>query len=152
MNMEYGNTPSITHRVCIQSRDMGRVKVYLVLAMQDGRATGLWVTCDMVGSTLRGLLDQWAAAVREMLNKGTDASRLVELFAWHEFEPKGITDNPKLRFARSITDYAVRWAKGVVEGEKPATEATTGTTGTEDGKREDGRRGDGADALDERWH
>jgi ribonucleoside-diphosphate reductase alpha chain len=108
---------SVTQKVCIYSREFQRVKVFVTAEVEAGKVMGLHVTCDQVGTTMRGLLHNWAAGANKLLELGVGITELAALWAWHEYEPKGMTDNPKLPFARSIVDYVVRWAVGVEQGE-----------------------------------
>jgi ribonucleoside-diphosphate reductase alpha chain len=95
---------------------MGRVKVYLTAGLVEGRVGLLLVTCDVVGSSMRGLLDNWATMVRVCLDSGGTMEEVARAMAWHEYEPKGKTDNVDLPFARSVVDFAVRWALRQEEG------------------------------------
>ena len=106
----------VTHRVCIYSQEMGRVKVYLTAGLVEGRVGLLLVTCDVVGSSMRGLLDNWATMVRVCLDSGGTMEEVARAMAWHEYEPKGKTDNVDLPFARSVVDFAVRWALQLEKG------------------------------------
>ena len=116
--MRLGTYESVTVRVCIASQTAGRVKVYVTGVLVEGRIVGLLVTCDGVGTTLRGLLDNWCEMVRMALDAGVGLGEIREKMALHEYEPKGVTDceDPRLRFARSVVDWAVRWAGFVEEG------------------------------------
>ncbi len=51
---------------------------------------------------------------------------LVNKFSHSRYEPSGITNNPEVRIAKSITDYIFRWLaiKFLAAGERGAAELT----------------------------
>ena len=64
---------------------------------------------DESGSTLDGFADCWAIAVSMLLQHGVTVEKLFEKFAFQDFEPRGFTDNPKIKVARSVVDYVIRY-------------------------------------------
>lgn len=61
------------------------------------------------GSTMSGLLNAFATAISIALQYGVPLEVLVRAFAYTRFEPEGITGNPEIPFAKSLTDYVMRW-------------------------------------------
>ncbi len=61
------------------------------------------------GSVVSGLVDSFATSISIALQYGVPLKVLVDKFSHVRFEPSGITTNPDIRFAKSITDYIFRW-------------------------------------------
>ncbi len=61
------------------------------------------------GSVISGMVDSFATAISLALQYGVPLKVLVDKFVNVRFEPSGITTNPEIRFAKSITDYVFRW-------------------------------------------
>src|SRR6185295_1104224 len=61
------------------------------------------------GSTVSGLMDAFATAISMALQYGVPLQVLVDKFSHTRFEPSGLTGNPQIPFAKSITDYIFRW-------------------------------------------
>ena len=61
------------------------------------------------GSTVSGLFDVIATLISLCLQFGVPLKTLVKKFKDVRFEPSGITQNPKIRFAKSIVDYIFRF-------------------------------------------
>jgi ribonucleoside-diphosphate reductase alpha chain len=98
---------SVTHRAVIFAQE-GRVKFFITVGLfPDGRPGEIFLTCDESGSTLDGFCDCWAIAVSMLLQVGTPVSKLVEKFAFQDFEPRGECGG--MGFAHSVVDYVVRW-------------------------------------------
>jgi ribonucleoside-diphosphate reductase alpha chain len=77
------------------------------------------------GSTVSGLMDSFATGISLALQYGVPLKVLVNKFSHSRYEPSGITNNPEVRFAKSITDYIFRWLalKFLPAGERGAAEA-----------------------------
>jgi ribonucleoside-diphosphate reductase alpha chain len=100
---------SVTHRAVIWT-EAGRVKFFITVGLfADGRPGEVFLTCDESGSTLDGFCDCWAIAVSMLLQCGTSVEKLVEKFAYQDFEPRGRTECAAVGLARSVVDYTVRW-------------------------------------------
>ncbi|MFM7102114.1 MAG: vitamin B12-dependent ribonucleotide reductase, partial [Verrucomicrobiota bacterium] len=83
---------------------------YLTVGLfEDGRPGELFVTMAKEGSTIGGLMDSIGALTSMALQYGVPLEALVRKFAHQRFEPSGITKNPDIRIASSITDYVFRW-------------------------------------------
>jgi ribonucleoside-diphosphate reductase alpha chain len=61
------------------------------------------------GSTISGLMDAFATSISMALQYGVPLEALVEKFSHVRYEPSGFTKNGEIPYAKSITDYIVRW-------------------------------------------
>ena len=61
------------------------------------------------GSTISGLMDAFATSISIALQYGVPLRTLVRKFVHTRYEPSGMTSNPNIRIAKSITDYIFRW-------------------------------------------
>lgn len=75
---------------------------------EDGRPGEMFCRVSKQGSTLAGIMDAFAIAVSHGLQYGVPMRAFVEAFVGMRFEPAGMTDDPDLRIASSITDYLFR--------------------------------------------
>lgn len=71
----------------------------------DGKPGELFVNFSKQGSTLSGLLDSFAIAVSHGLQYGVPLKSYAKTLMNRSFAPSGITDDPEIRTATSITDY-----------------------------------------------
>ncbi|MDD8011878.1 MAG: hypothetical protein PHX05_00170 [Acidobacteriota bacterium] len=103
--------PSITHKAVIRAAaPFGRVKFFFTVGFYpDGRPAELFLHMDESGSTLDGFADSWSIAISIALQRGESLESLVKKFGYQEFEPKGITEDQEIPFARSVVDYVMRW-------------------------------------------
>lgn len=97
--------PSITHKFSIG----GHEGYITVGCYEDGTPGEIFITMSKEGSVVRGLMDAFATAISLNLQYGVPLDVLVDKFAHTRFEPSGITNNPNIRFAKSVTDYIFRW-------------------------------------------
>ena len=74
----------------------------------DGTPGELFVSISKQGSTLSGLMDSFAISVSHGLQYGVPLKSYVKTLRGTSFAPAGITDDPDIRTASSITDYIVR--------------------------------------------
>jgi ribonucleoside-diphosphate reductase alpha chain len=96
---------SLTHKFDIAGHE-GYITVGL---FEDGTPGELFVTMAKEGSTVGGLMDTIGTLVSMALQYGVPLETLVRKFAHQRFEPSGITTNPHIRIAKSLTDYVFRW-------------------------------------------
>ncbi len=96
---------SRTHKFDIAGHE-GYITVGL---FEDGTPGELFVTMAKEGSTIGGLMDTIGTLVSMALQYGVPLETLVRKFAHQRFEPSGITKNPDIRIAKSLTDYVFRW-------------------------------------------
>jgi ribonucleoside-diphosphate reductase alpha chain len=97
--------PSITHKLSVSGYE-----AYVTAGMfPDGRCGEVFVTMAKEGSTVGGLMDQWATSVSLGLQYGVPLEVFVAKFSHSRYEPAGITANPDIRIATSLTDYVARW-------------------------------------------
>ena len=99
---------SITHKAVIRT-DPPTKFFFTVGLYKNGQPGELYVTMNDTSSDLRGWLNVWAISVSMNLQSEVPLAKLVEKFAYQQFDPQGLTDNPDIRVARSIPDYIIRW-------------------------------------------
>ena len=96
---------ALTHKFSIAGHEG-----YITVGMYpDGTPGEIFLTMSKEGSTISGLMDSFATAISLALQYGVPLPTLVDKFAHARFEPSGITNNPDIRFAKSIMDYIFRW-------------------------------------------
>ncbi len=96
---------SITHKFSI-----GGHEGYLTVGLYDDGTPGeIFIVVAKEGTVISGLADAFATAISLALQYGVPLKVLVDKFTNVRFEPAGITSNPEIRFAKSITDYVFRW-------------------------------------------
>jgi ribonucleoside-diphosphate reductase alpha chain len=81
---------------------------FTVSEYEDGQLGELFVSVSKQGSTLSGLMDSFAISVSHGLQYGVPLKRYVKALMNSSFAPSGITDDPDIRTASSITDYIFR--------------------------------------------
>ena len=65
------------------------------------------------GSTISCFTDAFAQAISYALQYGVPLQDLMDQFSHVRFEPSRMTENPEVRFAKSILDYTFRgWRRG----------------------------------------
>ena len=96
---------AITHHFQVGGHD-GYVTVGLY---PDGRPGEIFFRVTKEGSTVNGLMDSLGISMSMALQHGVPLKDLVRKLAHLRFEPAGATNNPKIRFAKSIPDYVARW-------------------------------------------
>jgi ribonucleoside-diphosphate reductase alpha chain len=83
---------------------------YLNVGLFEDRTPGeVFITMSKEGSTIGGLMDSVATLTSISLQYGVPLEALVKKFSHQRFEPSGMTKNPEIRTASSITDYIFRW-------------------------------------------
>lgn len=75
----------------------------------DGAPAEIFIRMAKQGSTLAGLLDAFAITVSTALQYGVPLRQLAQKFIYGRYEPAGVTENPDILFATSITDYIFRY-------------------------------------------
>lgn len=85
------------------------LKGYLTVGeYEDGTPGEMFVSVSKQGSTLRGLMDALSIAVSHGLQYGVPLKAFVRAMMSTSYAPSGITDDPEVRTASSITDYIAR--------------------------------------------
>jgi ribonucleoside-diphosphate reductase alpha chain len=74
----------------------------------DGTPGEVFISVSRQGSTLAGLMDSFAISMSHGLQYGVPLKSYVKTLRGTSFAPFGITDDPDIRTASSITDYIVR--------------------------------------------
>ena len=96
---------AITHKFDIA----GHEGYITVGTFDDGSPGEVFLVMAKEGSTISGFADSFAQAISYALQYGVPLQVLVDKFSHQRFEPSGITKNPEIRVAKSITDYMFRW-------------------------------------------
>lgn len=96
----------ITHKVVIN----GQHKVYITANMfENGDLGEIFINAGLEGSVVSGLLTAMGILCSKMLQEGVSAEAIVASFINLRFDPWGMTNNPDIPMAKSITDYIGRW-------------------------------------------
>jgi len=96
---------AITHKFSV-----GGHEGYLTVGLYDNGQPGeIFITMAKEGSTVSGLMDSFATAVSLALQYGVPLKVLCDKFSHSRFEPSGWTNNPEIRYAKSVMDYIFRW-------------------------------------------
>lgn len=96
---------AITHKFRV-----GEQEGYITVGLyEDGAPGEIFIKMAKEGSTLAGLMDSFSIVTSIALQYGVPLRVLVEKFIHTRFEPMGYTDNPQIRFAKSVVDYVFRW-------------------------------------------
>ena len=96
---------AITHKFSV-----GQHEGYLTVGLyENGQPGEIFITMAKEGSTVSGLMDSFATAVSLALQYGVPLKVLCDKFSHTRFEPSGWTNNPEIRYAKSIMDYIFRW-------------------------------------------
>jgi ribonucleoside-diphosphate reductase alpha chain len=121
---------AVTHKFSV-----GAHEGYLTVGLyEEGQPGEIFITMAKEGSTVSGLMDSLATAVSLALQYGVPLKVLCDKFSHMRFEPSGWTNNPKIHFAKSITDYIFRWLayKFLPKDAQPQEEASIASlNGTE---------------------
>ena len=96
---------AITHKFSIAGHD-GYITVGLY---ENGQPGELFLKMAKEGSTISGLMDQFAIMTSIALQYGVPLKALVDKFSHTRFEPSGFTQNSDIPIAKSVTDYVFRW-------------------------------------------
>ena len=96
---------AITHKFDVAGHE-GYITVGLY---DDGMPGEVFITMAKEGSTIGGLMDTIATLVSVSLQYGVPVESLVRKFEHVRYEPSGMTRNPEIPFAKSLTDYIFRW-------------------------------------------
>lgn len=81
---------------------------FTVSEYADGTPGELFITVSKQGSTLAGLMDSFAISMSHGLQYGVPLKSYVKTLRGTSFAPFGITDDPEIRTATSVTDYIIR--------------------------------------------
>jgi nucleoside 2-deoxyribosyltransferase len=74
----------------------------------NGQLGEIYIDMPKEGSTLRSLLNYFAAAVSIGLQYGVPLEEFIEKFVRTSFEPSGIVNHPNIKTTTSILDYVFR--------------------------------------------
>lgn len=96
---------ALTHKFSIAGHE-GYITVGL---FEDGTPGEIFISMAKEGSTISGLMDNFATAISYGLQYGVPLKFYVDKFSHVRFEPSGWTGNPQIPYAKSIMDYIFRW-------------------------------------------
>lgn len=96
---------SVTHKFSIS----GHAGYVTVGMYEDGTPGEVFVNMAKEGSTISGLVDSFAKMLSFALQYGISLEFLVRKLKGSAFEPSGHTGNKDIPFAKSVTDYVMRW-------------------------------------------
>jgi len=96
---------ALTHKFSVQGHE-GYITVGLY---PDGRPGEVFINVSKEGSTTSGLLDAFATMTSIALQYGAPLESIVDKLKGASYEPQGMTSNPKIRFAKSFSDYLARF-------------------------------------------
>jgi ribonucleoside-diphosphate reductase alpha chain len=82
--------------------------VHVGLYPDSGQPGEMFIKVAKQGSTLAGVMGAFALSVSMGLQHGVPLETFVQKFVNDTFEPHGITDDPDIRFAKSLMDYIFR--------------------------------------------
>lgn len=104
---------SINHKFSV-----GGTKGYILAGIYpDGRLGEIFIEVQKEGSTLGGVLDSFAKLFSIALQYGIPLRELAPKFMYQRYEPSGVTSNPDIQDATSITDYVMKWLLRTFEPE-----------------------------------
>jgi ribonucleoside-diphosphate reductase alpha chain len=99
-----------TRKALTHKFDVAGHEGYITCGLYDDGSPGeVFITMAKEGSTIGGLMDTIATLVSVSLQYGVGVESLVRKFEHVRFEPSGMTRNPEIPFAKSLTDYIFRW-------------------------------------------
>ncbi len=82
--------------------------IHVGLYPDTGQPGEIFIKVAKQGSTLAGVMGAFALAISIGLQHGCPLETFVQKFVNDTFEPHGITDDPDIRFAKSLMDYIFR--------------------------------------------
>lgn len=90
--------------------NIGGTEIYIQPGFfEDGSVGEVFIRVSKQGSTLNGMIDAFATAFSLGLQHGVPLETFIEKFSDQEFEPRGYTNHPTIRRARSIPDFLAQW-------------------------------------------
>jgi len=96
-------------RSLTRSFTIGGAEGYLTAGVYpDGQLAEVFLLLGKQGSTLAGLMDTFSVTLSVALQSGVPLETWVGKFINTRFEPSGVTDDPDIRIATSLSDYVVR--------------------------------------------
>jgi len=112
-------TLGIEHEIEINDPELGPTKFHVRTGeFEDGTVGKIFIDCAQAGSSLRGILQNFAIGVSKALTRGVSLDDLVNTYAGQEYAPKGFVRIPKkgnlslphpyIKTTKSIADYIFR--------------------------------------------
>ncbi|MGF1633141.1 MAG: LAGLIDADG family homing endonuclease [Phycisphaerae bacterium] len=111
-----------TRRAVTHKFDVANHEGYITVGLYDDGDPGeVFITMAKEGSTIGGLMDTIATLLSVSLQYGVPVESLVRKFEHVRYEPNGMTRNPDIPMAKSLTDYIFRFlGMEFVEGYRAA--------------------------------
>src|SRR5690606_29376240 len=100
--------PRKRHSVTYKFRIADLKGFFTVGEYEDGAPGEIFISVSKQGSTLRGLMDALSVSISHGLQYGVPLKSYVKAMMSTSYAPSGITDDPEVRTASSITDYIAR--------------------------------------------
>ena len=100
---------SLTHKFVIHGQNE-RFKGFLIVGLYDDATPGeIFITVDSAAPDTRGALRDMATMTSITLQWGCPIATIIKHLIHHRYEPAGLTSNPAIPIAKSISDYIGRW-------------------------------------------
>lgn len=110
---------SITHTF-----SLGGSKAYLTCMVNpEGELTELHIKVDKRGSLLSGLGVTTTSLINLCLTYKIPLVEVINKLQYHKFEPSGLTKNPNIPLAGSLSDYLAQYLKLKFVKEEEGTES-----------------------------
>lgn len=88
---------------------VGDCKGYMTTGeYEDGSLGEIFVKVSKHGGTLSGLMDSWAIAISNGLQRGVPLEAYLKDYLGSAFPPAGVTTDPDVRIATSLPDFLIR--------------------------------------------
>lgn len=99
---------SITHKFNIGSQ----VEGYLICVLDDkAQLKEIMLKIDKKGSLISGFAETSSSLINLCLSNGIPLVAIIDKLQYHKFEPSGLTRNPAIPFAGSVSDYLASYLK-----------------------------------------
>ena len=100
----------IIHKFTIGG-DLGLKGYITANCYDDGRLAEVFLTVHKTGGLARGMTNALAIMISTALQHGVPLAKVVDQLENVTFEPRGLTGNPDIPFAKSLADYLGRWLR-----------------------------------------
>lgn len=90
---------------------------------ENGKPGEIFITMAKEGSTIGGLMDAVAILTSLGLQNGLELSEICQKLEGQKYQPSGVTTNPEIPIAESLTDYIFKWIRRNCESDTRAVGA-----------------------------
>lgn len=114
---KYNESPKLsklsdTRNSIIHRFDIGGLEGYLIVGLnEDNSMRELFISISKEGSYVSGIVNAFAITFSLALQSGTPLKLLLSKLEGHQYEPFGLTSNPNIREALSLTDYISQYLR-----------------------------------------